>query len=211
MVNCVVKNWQGEESGEASLELKVAKDENANHIVHRALIRQQTNARQGNASTKTRAEVRGGGRKPWKQKGTGRARAGSNRSPLWKGGGVSFGPKPREFEIKMNRKERRLALRTAIASRVEDLILVESFAEQLTQPKTKELTSALARWGANLEKRTLLILDEIPENVQLSARNVASLKILKADSLNIFDILAANKIVATSDAIAKLQEVYNDD
>jgi large subunit ribosomal protein L4 len=211
MVNCVVKNWQGEESGEASLELKVAKDENANHIVHRALIRQQTNARQGNASTKTRAEVRGGGRKPWKQKGTGRARAGSNRSPLWKGGGVSFGPKPREFEIKMNRKERRLALRTAIASRMEDLILVESFADQLTQPKTKELTSALTRWGANLEKRTLLILDEIPENVQLSARNVASLKILRADSLNIFDILAANKIIATSDAIAKLQEVYNDD
>jgi large subunit ribosomal protein L4 len=211
MVNCVVKNWQGEESGEASLELKVAKDENANHIVHRALIRQQTNARQGNASTKTRAEVRGGGRKPWKQKGTGRARAGSNRSPLWKGGGVSFGPKPREFEIKMNRKERRLALRTAIASRVEDLILVESFGDQLTQPKTKELTSALTRWGANLEKRTLLILDEIPENVQLSARNVASLKILRADSLNIFDILAANKIIATSDAIAKLQEVYNDD
>ena len=211
MVNCVVKNWQGEESGEASLELKVAKDENANHIVHRALIRQQTNARQGNASTKTRAEVRGGGRKPWKQKGTGRARAGSNRSPLWKGGGVSFGPKPREFEIKMNRKERRLALRTAIASRLEDLILVESFADQLTQPKTKELTSALTRWGANLEKRTLLILDEIPENVQLSARNVAALKVLKADSLNIFDILAANKIIATSDAIAKLQEVYNDD
>jgi large subunit ribosomal protein L4 len=211
MVNCVVKNWQGEESGEASLELKVAKDENANHIVHRALIRQQTNARQGNASTKTRAEVRGGGRKPWKQKGTGRARAGSNRSPLWKGGGVSFGPKPREFEIKMNRKERRLALRTAIASRMEDLILVESFADQLTQPKTKELTSALTRWGANLEKRTLLILDEIPENIQLSARNVAALKVLKADSLNIFDILAANKIIATSDAIAKLQEVYNDD
>ena len=211
MVNCVVKNWQGEESGEASLELKVAKDENANHIVHRALIRQQTNARQGNASTKTRAEVRGGGRKPWKQKGTGRARAGSNRSPLWKGGGVSFGPKPREFEIKMNRKERRLALRTAIASRMEDLILVESFGDQFTQPKTKELTSALTRWGANLEKRTLLILDEIPENVQLSARNVASLKILKADSLNIYDILVANKIVATSSAIAKLQEVYNDD
>ncbi len=211
MVNCVVKNWQGEESGEASLELKVAKDENANHIVHRALIRQQTNARQGNASTKTRAEVRGGGRKPWKQKGTGRARAGSNRSPLWKGGGVSFGPKPREFEIKMNRKERRLALRTAIASRMEDLILVESFGDQLTQPKTKELTSALTRWGVNLEKRTLLILDEIPENVQLSARNVASLKILKADSLNIYDILVANKIVATSSAIAKLQEVYNDD
>ena len=156
MVNCVVKNWQGEESGEASLELKVAKDENANHIVHRALIRQQTNARQGNASTKTRAEVRGGGRKPWKQKGTGRARAGSNRSPLWKGGGVSFGPKPREFELKMNRKERRLALRTAIASRMEDLILVESFGDQLTQPKTKELTSALTRWGCESGKKNAL-------------------------------------------------------
>lgn len=210
MANYVVKNWQGEANGEASLELKVAKDENAQHIVHRALVRQQTNARQGTASTKTRAEVRGGGRKPWKQKGTGRARAGSNRSPLWRGGGVIFGPQPRDFNIKMNRKERRLALRTAIAGRGEDLIIVESFADQLTQPKTKELASALTRWGADLNKKVLVILDEISENVQLSARNMPSVKLLRADSLNIYDILVAHKIVATSEAIAKLQEVYND-
>ncbi|MEB3309382.1 MAG: 50S ribosomal protein L4 [Snowella sp.] len=210
MANYVVKNWQGEANGEASLDLKVAKDENAKHIVHRALVRQQTNARQGTASTKTRAEVRGGGRKPWKQKGTGRARAGSNRSPLWRGGGVIFGPQPRDFNIKMNRKERRLALRTAIAGRGEDLIIVESFADQLTQPKTKELASALTRWGADLNKKVLVILDEISENVQLSARNMPSVKLLRADSLNIYDILVAHKIVATSEAIAKLQEVYND-
>src|SRR5512136_134026 len=114
MVNCVVRNWQGEEVGSATLELRVAKEENAAHIVHRALRLQMVNARQGTASSKTRSEVRGGGRKPWRQKGTGRARAGSIRSPLWRGGGVIFGPKPRDYDIKMNRKERRLALRTAL-------------------------------------------------------------------------------------------------
>ncbi|UXE59778.1 MAG: 50S ribosomal protein L4 [Woronichinia naegeliana WA131] len=210
MVNCVVKNWQGEEVGEASLSLKVAKEENAAHIVHRAVIRQQTNARQGNASTKTRAEVRGGGRKPWRQKGTGRARAGSIRSPLWRGGGVSFGPKPKDYEVKMNRKERRLALRTAIAGRADDLIVVESFADQLTQPKTKDLAAALQRWGITGEKQALLIVAEIPDNLYLSARNLCFLKVLRADSLNIYDIMVANKIVATSDALEKLQEVYSD-
>ena len=147
MVNCVVKNWQGEDAGEATLELKVAKEENAEHIVHRALVRQLNNARQGTASTKTRAEVRGGGRKPWRQKGTGRARAGSIRSPLWRGGGVIFGPKPRDYSTKMNRKERRLALRTAFSARVEDLVVVENFGAELERPKTKEIMAALERWG----------------------------------------------------------------
>jgi large subunit ribosomal protein L4 len=210
MVNCVVKNWQGEETGEATLELKVAKEENAAHIVHRALVRQMTNARQGNASSKTRAEVRGGGRKPWRQKGTGRARAGSNRSPLWRGGGVIFGPKPRDFNLKMNRKERRLALRTAFDSRAEDLIAVENFAEQLPQPKTKELASALTRWGISSQEKVLLILGEISETVYLSARNLVNLKLIQADRLNIYDILCADKIVATSEALAKIQEVYSD-
>ncbi len=113
MVDCVVRNWQGESVGQATLDLKVASPENASHIVHRAVVRQLANARQGTACTKTRAEVRGGGRKPWRQKGTGRARAGSIRSPLWRGGGVIFGPKPRDYSQKMNRKERQLALRTA--------------------------------------------------------------------------------------------------
>lgn len=210
MVNCAVKNWQGEEVGQASLELKVAKEENASHIVHRALVRQLNNARQGNASSKTRSEVRGGGRKPWRQKGTGRARAGSSRSPLWRGGGVIFGPKPKDYNLKMNRKERRLALRTAFQSRSEDLVVVESFADQLTAPKTKDLLAAMVRWGVAADEKVLLILDELVENVYLSARNVPTLKLIPADGLNVFDILHANKIVVTSAALAKIQEVYND-
>ncbi len=210
MVNCVVKNWQGEDVGEATLELKVAKPESAQHIVHRAVVRQMTNARQGTASTKTRAQVRGGGKKPWRQKGTGRARAGSSRSPLWRGGGVIFGPKPRDFNIKMNRKERRLALRTALVSRGEDLLAVEPFAEQFPQPKTKELAQAITRWGIDPEVKVLLILEEFPENVYLSARNIPHLKLLRADSLNVYDILNARKIVTTPSAIAKIQEVYGD-
>ncbi len=210
MVNCVVKNWQGEQVAEATLELRVAKEENAAHIVHRALVRQLHNARQGTACTKTRSEVRGGGRKPWRQKGTGRARAGSIRSPLWRGGGVIFGPKPREFELKMNRKERRLAFRTAFQSRAEELIVVEDFADKLPRPKTKELASAIARWGVKPETKVLLILAEKTEMVYLSGRNIANLKILPANNLNVFDVLAADHIVTTTEALAKIQEVYGD-
>lgn len=210
MVNCVVKNWQGEEVGQATLELKVAREENASHIVHKALRRQMCNARQGTAKAKTRSEVRGGGRKPWRQKGTGRARAGSIRSPLWRGGGVIFGPLPRDYEIKMNRKERRLALRTAFQSRCDDLIIVENFAENLPRPKTKELLSALSRWGVESNAKVLLILAEPAENISLSARNVPSLKMIRATSLNVYDVLEADKIVTTAEAIGKIQEVYSD-
>lgn len=211
MVNCVVRNWDGEETGQtATLELRVAKEENAAHIVHRALVRQMTNARQGTVSTKTRAEVSGGGRKPWRQKGTGRARAGSIRSPLWRGGGVIFGPKPREYNLKMNRKERRLALRTAIASRAEDMVVVEDFTEKLPRPKTKELALAIARWGISPDAKVLLILSEPSETVYLSARNMAKLKLISATQLNVFDLLNADKIVTTSAALTKIQEVYGD-
>jgi large subunit ribosomal protein L4 len=210
MVNCVVKNWQGEEVGEATLDLKVANPETAEHIVHRAVVRQTTNARQGSASSKTRSEVRGGGRKPWRQKGTGRARAGSSRSPLWRGGGVIFGPKPRDFNIKMNRKERRLALRTALANREEDLLVVEAFAEQLPQPKTKELAQALSRWGIEPGVKVLMILEELTETVSLSARNLPNVKLMRANSLNVYDILVADKIVTTPGAIEQIQEVYSD-
>lgn len=208
MVDCAVKNWQGEEVGQKTLELKVAKEESASHVVHRALVRQMTNARQGNASTKTRAEVRGGGRKPWRQKGTGRARAGSTRSPLWRGGGVIFGPKPKEYNLNMNRKERRLALRTAFGSRAEDMIVVEEFSEQLQRPKTKELVEAISRWGSEPEQKTLLILSERSENVYLSARNIENVKLMVANQLNVFDLLHADKIVVTSSALDKIQEVY---
>jgi len=210
MVNCVVKNWEGQEVGQATLELKVAKEENAAHIVHRSLVRQMTNERQGTASTKTRSEVSGGGRKPWRQKGTGRARAGSIRSPLWRGGGVIFGPKPREFNINMNRKERRLALRTALMSRDADLIVIESFAEKLPRPKTKELVTALTRWGVEAEAKVLLIVSEKDENLYLSARNIAKLKLISADCLNVYDLLWADKLVTTPQALAKIQEVYSE-
>ncbi len=210
MVNCVVRDWQGQEVGEASLDLRVAKEETASHVVHRALVRQMANARQGTASTKTRAEVSGGGRKPWRQKGTGRARAGSNRSPLWRGGGVIFGPKPRDYSVKMNRKERRLALRTAFQSRVQDLVVVQDFAEQLPRPKTKDLVAAMTRWGVDPAAKILLILPEQAETIYLSARNIANLRLISATNLNVFDLLAADQIVTTASALAKIQEVYGD-
>ncbi|MEW6496508.1 MAG: 50S ribosomal protein L4 [Cyanobacteriota bacterium] len=210
MVDCVVHNWQGEEVGQATLNLRVAKETSAAHIVHRALVRQLASARQGTASTKTRAEVRGGGRKPWRQKGTGRARAGSIRSPLWRGGGVIFGPKPREYNIKMNRKERRLALRTAFQSRADNLIVVKDFADQLPRPKTKELIEALSRWGIEAGSKVLLIVPEIQETIYLSARNISTVKLISATYLNVYDVLTADKIVTTDTALAKIQEVYGD-
>jgi large subunit ribosomal protein L4 len=210
MANCVVRNWEGAEVGNVSLDLKVAKEENAQHIVHRAVIRQLNNSRQGNASTKTRAEVRGGGRKPWRQKGTGRARAGSNRSPLWRGGGVIFGPKPRDFNVKMNRKERRLALRTALQSRAADVIVTEGLGENLTAPKTKELVAAFTRWGIEVGSKVLVVLDDAPENVVLSARNIERVKLIRADQLNVFDLLHADAIVTTASSLEKIQEVYGE-
>jgi large subunit ribosomal protein L4 len=209
MFEYTVKNWQGEQIGQNTFEMKVAREETASHIVHRALVRQLNNARQGTANTKTRSEVRGGGRKPWRQKGTGRARAGSTRSPLWRGGGVIFGPKPRGFNLDMNRKERRLALRTAFAGRIDDLIVVEEFDTQLARPKTKELLSAIARWGCEPEIKILLIVPERIENIYLSARNIEHVKLIAANQLNVFDLLHADKVIVTAAALEKIQEVYS--
>jgi large subunit ribosomal protein L4 len=206
----MIKNWQGEAAGEVSLDLKVAHADNAAHVMHRALVRQLANARQGTVSTKTRSEVKGGGRKPWRQKGTGRARAGSTRSPLMPGGGVVFGPKPRDYTIKMNKKERRLALRTAVQSRSEQLVVVEDFANQLPRPKTRTVVEALQRWGVDAQSKILMILPERQESVYLSVRNMPNVKLITASNLNIFDVLNADAIVATSTAIEKLQEVYSD-
>ncbi len=207
----IVKDWTGKDIDEVTLDLRVAKEASAKGLVHRALVRQLANARQGTACTKTRAEVRGGGRKPFRQKGTGRARQGSTRSPLTRGGGVIFGPKPRDYDTKMNRKERRLALRTALVGRGADLIVVEDFAVNLAQPKTKELCQALTRWGVETGSKVLLITERKDENIILSARNIQNLQLIAADQLNIFDIVNATKIVATRSAIAKIHEVYSGD
>lgn len=197
--------------GEVFLELRTAKEDTANALVHRALVRQLAHARQGTASTKTRAEVKGGGKKPWRQKGTGRARAGSSRSPLWRGGGVIFGPKPRDYDLKMNRKERRLALRTALMSRLEDTLVVQNFAELLPSPKTKEVALALSRWGIEPDQKVLLIVEEKLDTIFLSVRNMPCVKLMVADQLNIFDLVNADKLVITEGAIAKIQAVYGSD
>ncbi|MFM7314986.1 MAG: 50S ribosomal protein L4, partial [Cyanobium sp.] len=171
---------------------------------------QQAHARQGTASTLTRAEVAGGGRKPYKQKGTGRARQGSIRTPLRPGGGIVFGPKPRTYELAMNRKERRLALRTALMSRCADITVVQGFAQGLDTPRTREITSALQRFGIEAGTKVLLILEGATDAVKLSVRNLEKVKLIAADQLNVFDLLDAQKLVMNEEAITRIQEVYGD-
>ena len=211
MANCVIRDWQGKEAGKASLDLKVAKETTANDLMHRAVLRQQAHSRQGTASTLTRAEVRGGGRKPYKQKGTGRARQGSIRTPLRPGGGIVFGPKPRSYNLAMNRKERRLALRTALMARIEDMVVVKDFGSSLEAPKTREITDALGRLGIAADAKVLIILSNASEVVRRSVRNLEKVKLISADQLNVFDLLNANSLVVGETALATIQEVYGDD
>ena len=200
--------WDGKKSGKVSLDLKVAKDTSAGDLLHRAVLRQLANKRQGTASTLTRSEVRGGGRKPYKQKGTGRARQGSIRTPLRPGGGIVFGPKPRSYNLDMNRKERRLALRTALMSRASDIQTVEDFGSSLTTPKTKEIVKGLDRLGIDKTKKILIILDNPSTNIRKSIHNIPNIKLVLADQLNVFDILNANQLVIGNSAIEKIKEVY---
>ena len=201
--------WDGKKAGKVSLDLKVAKESSADDLVHRAVIRQLANKRQGTASTLTRSEVRGGGRKPYKQKGTGRARQGSIRTPLRPGGGIIFGPKPRSYNLDMNRKERRLALRTALISRASNIKTVEDFGSSIDSPKTKEIIEGLSRLGIDETKKVLIILDNPSLNIKKSIQNIANVRLMLADQLNVFDILNANQIVIGTSAIAKIQEVYS--
>ena len=200
--------WDGKKGGKISLDLKVAKESSAGDLLHRAVLRQLANKRQGTASTLTRSEVRGGGRKPYKQKGTGRARQGSIRTPLRPGGGIIFGPKPRSYNLDMNRKERRLALRTALMSRTSDIKTVEDFGSSLTTPKTKEIVNGLDRLGIDKTKKILIILDNPSTNIRKSIQNIPNIKLVLADQLNVFDILNANQLVIGNSAIEKIQEVY---
>ena len=210
MTECIVRDWQGKESGKVSLTLSVARDTAAADLLHRAVLRQQAHARQGTASTLTRAEVAGGGRKPYKQKGTGRARQGSIRTPLRPGGGIVFGPKPRTYALAMNRKERRLALRTALMSRSDAITVVRDFGKGLDKPKTREIVAGLQRLGINANAKVLLILDGASDVIRLSVNNLETVRLIKADQLNVFDLLNANHLVLSEEALAKIQEVYGD-
>ena len=211
MASCVVRDWQGKEAGKATLDLKVAKETTANDLMHRAVLRQQAHSRQGTASTLTRSEVRGGGRKPYKQKGTGRARQGSIRTPLRPGGGIVFGPKPRSYNLAMNRKERRLALRTALMARLDDVTVVKDFGTSLEAPKTREVLDALGRLGIAADAKVLIVLTSPSEVVRRSVRNLEKVKLIAADQLNVFDLLHANALVLGEEALATIQEVYGDD
>ena len=211
MADCIVRDWQGKEAGKASIDLKVAKESTANDLMHRAVLRQQAHSRQGTASTLTRSEVRGGGRKPYKQKGTGRARQGSIRTPLRPGGGIVFGPKPRTYNLAMNRKERRLALRTALMARIDDVIVVKDFGAALEAPKTREVVDALGRLGVAADAKVLIVLTAPSEVVKRSVRNLEKVKLITADQLNVFDLLHANALVLGEEALATIQEVYGDD
>ena len=211
MANCTVLDWQGKETGESSIDLKTAKESSAADLLHRAVLRQQAHSRQGTASSLTRSEVRGGGRKPYKQKGTGRARQGSIRTPLRPGGGVIFGPKPRKYNLEMNRKERRLALRTALMSRILDAKIIKDFGSKLEVPKTSEIVALLKRVGIDSDSKILIILNHPSEIIKRSIRNLEKIKLISADQLNVFDLLNANSLVIGEDALSTIKEVYGND
>ena len=199
-------NTNGEKLGEITLNEAVFGVEPNLHVMHLALRRQLNNARQGSACAKTRAEVSGGGKKPWKQKGTGRARAGSLRSPLFAGGGVVFGPKPRSFEINMPQKARQLALKSALSAREAQLVVVKDFST-ITEPKTKLMVSALK--SLNVSGKVLIVADvkaEENKNLELSARNIPSVKIILPSNLNVKDLLEADSVVITESAVNEVTE-----
>ena len=196
----------GEKLGEITLNKEVFGVEPNLHVMHLALRRQLDNGRQGSASTKTRAEVSGGGKKPWKQKGTGRARAGSLRSPLFVGGGVIFGPKPRDYGFNMPQKARKLALKSALSSKEDQLVVVKYFST-IAEPKTKLMVSALK--SLNVSGKTLIIADlkaEENKNLVMSARNIPSVKLLLPSNLNVKDLLEADYVVMTESAVNDITE-----
>ncbi|MHB8129419.1 MAG: 50S ribosomal protein L4 [Mobilitalea sp.] len=205
MANVTVYNIEGKVVGTLELNDAVFGVEINDHLVHMAVVQQLANKRQGTQSAKTRAEVSGGGRKPWKQKGTGHARQGSTRSPQWKGGGVVFAPKPRDYSFKMNKKEKALAIKSALTSRVNEAKFFVLDDLSFDAIKTKKMKAVLE----NLKvKKALIVLDKKDENVLLSARNLPKVRTVVSNSINVYDILKYDTLVLTKDAVAQIEEVY---
>lgn len=205
MANVAVINMQGKEVGTIELNDSVFATEFNEHVVHQAVVQYLANQRQGTKSTKTRAEVRGGGRKPWRQKGTGRARQGSIRSPQWTGGGVVFAPKSRDFSFKLNKKVKRLALKSVLSAKVATGKIVVLDELTLENGKTKEMIAVLK--NINVEK-ALIVIDNNDKKVMLSARNIQGVKTADVSTINVYDILKYESFVVTKDAVNKIQEVY---
>ncbi|CAN8295162.1 unnamed protein product [Cochlearia groenlandica] len=206
-------SFEGEKVGETYLDLKTAPEVTARAVVHRAIVTDLQNKRRGTASTLTRGEVRGGGIKPYSQKKTGHARRGSQRTPLRPGGGAVFGPKPRDWSIKINRKEKRLAISTAISSAAtsDGAIVVEEFGDRFEKPKTKDFLAAMQRWGLNPSEKAMFLMMDVEENVAKSGRNIGTLRMLTPRTLNLFDILNSDKLVLTPAAVEFLNERYGVD
>ena len=201
-----VYNMQGKKVSDLELSEKVFGIEPNENVVHSVLVNYLANQRQGTQSTKTRAEVRGGGRKPWRQKGKGRARQGSIRAPQWVKGGIALGPKPRSYKYTVNKKERRLAILSCLSSKVleKELVVVDSLP--LKEIKTKEMAKALT--NLKVEGKTLILLPEKNENVQKSARNIEGVKTTLVNTINVYDLLKYKNLVITLDTVKKLEEVY---
>jgi large subunit ribosomal protein L4 len=183
-------------------------DKSGNYLLHKDLLRHLSSKRQGTVSTKTRSEVRGGGRKPWQQKGTGRARAGSNRSPLWKGGGVIFGPKPKKVALKLNKKERRLALQTLLYNKKNNVIIIEDLENTLTESKTKSFLRMCESCDINANQKVLLVVSKKTIPLKLATQNLKNVELILASNLNTFSLLKAKQIILSSSSINNLKETY---
>ena len=205
MSNVSVYNMEGNEVGTLELNDAVFGVEVNEHLVHMAVVRQLANKRQGTQKAKTRSEVSGGGRKPWRQKGTGHARQGSTRAPQWTGGGVVFAPVPRDYSFKMNKKERRIALKSALTTRVQENKLVVLDELKLDAIKTKEMQKVLTNLKAD---KALVITATDDKNVVLSARNIADVQTATVNTINVYDVMRHNTVVVTKDAVASIEEVY---
>ena len=205
MANVSVYNMEGKEVGTIDLNDAVFGVEVNEHLVHMAVVQQLANNRQGTQKAKTRAEVSGGGRKPWRQKGTGHARQGSTRSPQWTGGGVVFAPVPRDYSFKMNRKEKRLALKSALTSRVQENKLIVVDELKFDEIKTKNFKAVMDNLKVN---KALVVLGEDDKNVVMSARNIPTVQTTLTSTINVYDIMKAGTVVLTKDAVAKIEEVY---
>lgn len=181
-----------------------------NYLLHRDLLRHSSSQRQGTVSTKTRSEVRGGGRKPWKQKGTGRARAGSSRSPLWRGGGVIFGPKPKKILLKINKKERQLALRTLLYNKKNSILILENLETETIEPKTKSFLKICQNCSINLDQKLLVVVSKKTTPLKLATQNLKNVELISASSLNTLSLLKAKQIILTPLAINDIKEIYCD-
>ena len=205
MANVSVYNMEGKEVGTMELNDAVFGVEVNEHLVHMAVLQQLANNRQGTQKAKTRSEVSGGGRKPWRQKGTGHARQGSTRAPQWTGGGVVFAPTPRDYSFKLNKKEKRAALKSALTSRVAEQKFIVVDEMNFAEIKTKNFQNMLNNLKVN---KALVVLEDGNKNAEISARNIADVKTAHTNTINVYDILKYNTVIATKAAVEKIEEVY---